>query len=298
MPNVDAIITPSQRLSQSMTDANRPKFNFALQDFLMGRKPDFWVYLFNIGEQEHFVYRPPLLANLKISGCPRGTRYVVAARFPHPLPAPQGSVDSDELTIQMMDTRRFAMDIVNPDNLGFDQNSVINNPSNIGNDLGKKGVFWATEQECTFADNDKEHAFPIPPARLLEDAKKRMEKHYKNIVEKANAVQSSAPGDLPALLSPEHHIAADYLGDLFGMQFQWHAKMARLEECELCGARVKAGVAFHRTEEGGICVRDWERAVKAGARTRAQAYEATEDEKYAPKVKATKVEPAPESEDV
>jgi len=37
-------------------------------------------------------------------------------------------------------------------------------------------------------------------------------------------------------------------------------------------------------EDGGICVRDWDRAVKAGARTRADAYDATGDEKFAPRV--------------
>ncbi len=47
---------------------------------------------------------------------------------------------------------------------------------------------------------------------------------------------------------------------------------------------MRAGAAFHKTEEGGYCVNDWDRTIKAGARTRAQAFEATEDPKYAPKL--------------
>jgi hypothetical protein len=45
-------------------------------------------------------------------------------------------------------------------------------------------------------------------------------------------------------------------------------------------------------EGGGICVGDWDKAIKAGARSRAQAYEATEDEKYAPK-QAVLAQPTP-----
>jgi hypothetical protein len=111
-----------------------------------------------------------------------------------------------------------------------------------------------------------------------------MEKYYRTLTEKATTVHSSKPADLADLLTPEHLAAADYLEENFGMRFPWHQKMSRLEECPLCGEHTKVNVAFHRMEDGGICVRDWARAVKAGARTRAQAYEATEDEHFAPRV--------------
>jgi len=60
-----------------------------------------------------------------------------------------------------------------------------------------------------------------------------MERYYNKLVEKANTVQASKPADLPDTLTPEHHIAADYLTRNFGNQFQWHQTLSRLEDCEL-----------------------------------------------------------------
>jgi hypothetical protein len=256
MAGIDAIITPSARLSESMTESNRYKFNFALQDYLMGRKPDFWVYIYNVGEQAHNVYRPPLLANLHIVPCPHGKPYVQCARLPQPLLTPQGSVDSDEITIIPADTRRFAMDIINPDNLGLDQDTHITKATNIGNDLGKKGVFWSLNNP--------------PTQQELDAAKRRMEAHYNNLLEKARVVETSDPKSLNEILSPEHHIAADY----YGVETSWHGKRSRPMDCPNCGDRIKVGVAFHKTEEGTLCILDWKRAVASGVRTKQQAIDA------------------------
>jgi hypothetical protein len=163
------------------------------------------------------------------------------------------------------------MDILNPDNLGLDQDAVILNPTSIGNNLGEKGVFWSLNE--------------VPTHEELQKAQKRMEEYYRRLVDKANTTQAAEPGKLPDILTPEHLAAAAYLEENFGMQFVWHTRMARLEDCAICGEKAKAGVAFHRTDDGGVCVRDWARAVKAGARTRAQAFEATEDPQWAPKVR-------------
>src|SRR5713101_990762 len=122
MPEVNAT-APSHNahLSESMTKANNRSFNFSLQDYLYSRKPDYWVYLYNVSEQSFDVYRPPLFANIHIPGKKLGEEYATAARLPSPLLAPQCSVDSDDLATQLLDTRRIAMDICNPDNLGLDQ---------------------------------------------------------------------------------------------------------------------------------------------------------------------------------
>lgn len=289
MSEINSTVTSSYnpRLSESMNKANNIDFNFNANDYLLSRLPDYWVYLFSISERSYEVYRPPYLRRALLVGKSPSAKYALCARFPHPMNVPDASVDSSELNIKQMDTRRFCMDICNPDNLGFDQNTVIANPTSIGNNLSAKGVFWATEQQCTFdpADTKKEH--PVPSDKLLEDAKKRMEAYYRTLVNKANEVHTSTPQELVNTLTPEHIAAAEYLEENFGMQFAWHQKMVRLENCDLCGEKTKKGVAFHRMEDGGICVRDWERAVKAGARSRAQAYDATGDEKWAPKAKTT-----------
>lgn len=240
-------------LSESMSRANNKTFNFALQDYLMGRKPDYWVYLYSISADSFDVYRPPLLANLRIQGKPAGKDYIQAARFPQPLLTPQGSVDNDEITIAPMDARRFVMDIINPDNLTLNQDLLIQKPTNIGNDLGKKGVFWSLNNP--------------PTAEEVEAAKKRMERYYNSLLEKARAVETSDPKALQDLLTPEYHAAADY----FGIETSWHAKRSKPMDCPNCGERVKAGIAFHKTDDGSLCVIDWVRTIKSGARSIQQA---------------------------
>jgi hypothetical protein len=61
-------------------------------------------------------------------------------------------VDNNEIDITAMDTRRFATDIVNPDNLTIDQDAVINSVTGKGNDLGALGVFWSLNEVPTEAE--------------------------------------------------------------------------------------------------------------------------------------------------
>jgi len=245
-------------LSEGMTRANNNRFNFSLQDYLYGRKPDYWVYIYNVSEHPQDVFRPPLFANFHIPGRKRGEDYCLAGRLPSPLLAPQGNVDSGEVSTQLMDTRRVVMDMCNPDNLSLDQNAVIDTRSvtNIGNNLSKKGVFWSLN--CP------------PDKKELDDAIKRMEAYYNFLLEKARATETSNPTELLNMLTPEHHAAADY----YGVETSWHGKRSRPMDCPNCGERIKAGVAFHKTEEGTLCILDWKRAVASGVRTRAQAVDA------------------------
>ncbi len=289
----NSTVTPRGDLSTAMTRSHNNDFNFNANEYLLSRKQDYWVYIFSISERSYEIYRPPIIRQMLLIGKAPKAEYALCARFPHPMNVPDASVDSSEIGIKQMDARRFCMDVCNPDNLGFDQNAVIAAPTSIGNNLSAKGVFWITEPECTFAEDDVDHLKPIPSAKHIADAKKRMEVYYRSLVEKANTVHSSKPADLADLLTPEHLAAAEYLEENFGMQFAWHQRMARLENCDLCGEKTKAGVAFHRMEDGGICVRDWDRAVKAGARTRADAYDATGDEKFAPRVPKAPVAATP-----
>ena len=257
MPEVNATApTHNAHLSESMTKANNRSFNFSLQDYLYGRKPDYWVYLYNVSEQSFDVFRPPLFANVHIPGRKRGEEYATAARLPSPLLAPQGSVDSDELSTNLMDTRRVVMDMINPDNLSLDQDAVIAKPSNIGNNLGAKGVFWSVNNP--------------PTEDEVKAAVRRMEAYFNKVLEKMKALETSDPKALLEHLGPEAHTAADY----FGVETSWHGKRSRPQDCPNCGDRIKAGVAFHKTEEGTLCILDWKRAVASGVRTKQQAIDA------------------------
>ncbi len=265
-------------ISKAMQRANNIDFEFVAASYMLNRAPDYYVYLYNISEQDFFVSRPPLIKEFKIEKRVPGTEYKLCARFPQPLLVPKGNVDSNEIDIVPQETRRFVMDIINPDNLGIDQDAAID-PANVwsvGNNLGVKGLFWSLNGPGASKHGNKEE----PTADEIDRARVRMEKYYRTCLDKADAVAASAPGTLGDFLGPEHHLAVAY----FGEDRSWSGKKTRTDFCPNCGERMKAGAAFHRMEDGSTCILDWPKAVKAGIKTRAQAFEATEDQQFAPKV--------------
>jgi len=194
-------------------------------------------------------------------------KYALVTRLPQPLVIPKGNVDSSEIDIYAQDTRRFVMDLINPDNLGINQDAAID-PTKVtgqGNDLGQKGVFYS----LTNPPSDEEVA----------SAYKRMEGRYKFLLTQARTVETSNPKALPDILSPEHFIAAEY----FHETTNWHRKPVHMENCPRCGTPANANSDFHPMEGGGICVGSWESAVKAGVKSKAEAWEATGDEKFLPR---------------
>jgi len=275
---------PRGDLSAGMGRANNIDFEFMANNFLYNREPEYFVYLYNVSEQEFEVSRPPLIKSTKLRGRKQDDKelYVLVARLPQPMLIPKGNVDSNEIDVIPNDARRFAMDICNPDNLGLNQDAFID-PKNItsqGNNLGAKGLFWSLngpgQRESKYNPKPLDH----PTDEEVKKAVKRMEAYYKHLLDQARATEVSKPAELQNIIGPEHHIAADY----FGEEHSWHSKKARTDFCPNCGERIKQGAAFHKTEEGTLCILNWEKAVKSGVRTRQQAYEATGDEQYAPKV--------------
>jgi hypothetical protein len=255
-------------LSAGMSKANNQEFNFFGNQFLSNREPEYFVYLYNVSETKFEVNRTPIVDRLIIGPKKSGEEYTLVGKFPQPLLIPVGNIDSNEIELKPMDARRFAMDICNPDNFGLDQNAVIDPKQGTSagtNNIGKKGVFWSINNP--------------PKPEEVKAAIKRMEAFYLSKLEEARTVEVSAPATLKDVLGPEHHQAADYYAE----SFSWHGKRSKPADCPNCGSRIIAGAAFHRTDEGGMCIISWPKAVAAGVRTRAQAYEATGDEQFAPK---------------
>ena len=286
-------------LSTKMSVANNVDFEFMSTNYQLNKTPDYFIYLYNLSEvnmgdgTSFLVSRPPLIRMFKIKAKPNtpGVRYVLATKLPQPMSVPKGNVDSNEVDIVPQDARRFAMDIINPDNWGINQDAHIANPTSIGNDLGKKGVFWsyngpgATKdaygepRKYILVDNKKLEVFEQPTEAELKTAGDRLSAFYKFKLEEADAMAISKPAEMGTFLTPEHHAACEF----FGEDRAWHGKRQKTDFCPICGEKMRSGAAFHRTEEGTLCVNDWDRAIKAGAKTRVQAFEATEDPKYAPK---------------
>jgi len=269
--------------SAAMSRANNMDFNlFTASNYMMSQPAQYYVYLYNISAQDFVVSRPPIMREIKIPACKDGERYTLITRLPQPVLVPKGNVDSNDVDVIPTDARRFAMDIINPENPGTDQDAVLD-PTKIfsqGNNLGARGVFWSLNGPGSSKYGNKE----APTEEELKAAYKRLEKHYDTILKDAEAVRLSNPASLNAFLTPEHHAAAAYSAKNFGIEYVWASgKKVRYVECPICGERIRENAAFHKTEDGGLCINDWKRAVAAGVRSRAQAYEATEDPQFAPR---------------
>ena len=291
MAEVQASVAYSKGLSASQTRAHNEGFVYGSGTYAF-RKPEYFVYLYNVSEMEHIVSRPPLFEGMKLPG-KKGremARYI--GKFPQPVVVPKGNVDSNEIDYLTLDARRFVTDIINPDNLGINQDAEVKSTSGGTNDLGAKGIFWSFNgpgNSVNGVNPDGTEALEEPRADEVQSAIRRLEKRYRFILNEAKTVEVSNPKEMPDKVTPELHAAAEY----FGETYSWHNKQVRADYCQLCGEKIRAGAAFHKTEDGGYCVNDWDVAIKAGARTRAQAFEATEDPKYAPKAPAAAPAPAP-----
>ena len=251
--------------ASSLSKINNIDWNFSTADYMLSRPADFMVYLFNVAKQEYKISRLPIIKEMVVPARKDGEKYAKVCHLPSPMKLPKGNIDSNDIDIIVMDGRRMAMDIVNPDNLTLDQDAVITGSFSVGQNMGRLGLFWSLNE--------------VPTEAELAAATKRMETHYRSLLTEARAVETSNPAALPAVLTPTVHAAADY----FHEQFNWHKKEVHKENCPRCGAPANVGAAFHAIEGGGLCVGDWDAAIKAGVRSRAQAYEATEDERFAPK---------------
>ncbi len=256
----------------SLSKINNVDWNFSTADYMLSRPADFLVYLFNVAKQEYKVTRLPLIKDMIIPARGENDKYALVTTLPSPFKYPKGNIDSNDIDVVVIDGRRMAMDIINPDNLSLDQDAVITGSFSVGQNLGKLGVFWSLNEE--------------PTEKEVAAATRRLEAHYRTLLTEARAVEVSNPQSLSSILSPAHHAAADW----FHETFTWHSKEVHKENCPRCGAPSNVGAPFHPLEGGGLCIGSWDAAIKAGVRSRAQAYEATDDEKYAPKVRKPAVD--------
>jgi len=310
MEATHAVVGTLAAHARAMGVANNINFDlFSTTSYMLNREPEYFVYIYNLSEinvgndVSFVVSRPPLLREFKIKRRMPGTNYTLATKLPQPLLVPKGNVDSNEVDMVPQDVRRFAMDIINPDNLGIDQNGYIDpgQVTGIGTNLGARGLFWSLNGPGATMDGTRKSVrigredipvFEEPTAEEIKQARERMEKQYKRALEEADAVQISQPADLGKFLTPEHHAACEY----FGEDRPWHGKRAKTDFCPICGEKMRYGASFHKTEEGTLCINNWDGAVKAGVKNRAQAFEATEDPKFAPKQPAPVAPAAPKEE--
>lgn len=272
-------------LSAAEMRAHNIDFNLVGSNYMFNRDPDSYIFIYNVSDTTYIVQRPPMVREMKLVGrkdplhkFAADSAYVLCTRLPQPLLIPKGNVESNEVDIIPFDAKRFAMDIINPDNHGTNQDAYIEpgKVTSLGVNLGDRGVFYS-ENGPGASERGKLEA---PTEEEVRKAVERLDKFYRGLMNKADTLEATKPGELSDTIGPEYHAAADFLGE----DRKWHGKRAKTDICQTCGERTTKNAAFHKTEDNTICVSNWDKAIRAGAVTRAQAYEATGEDKYLPRV--------------
>jgi hypothetical protein len=214
------------------------------------------IYIYNVLPLEHKgINRSRPYTNVTIPACKDGEKVSSPFMIPEIVNVPRQSATSFEVQIQTEDGRRRAMDIINPANIGLNQDlsdeqlqrqTGDNFLDQEGNNLNNLGVFWS-------------ELGPDDP-RLDEQVTKfkaRAEKTLNSMINKAKIKE--ATGKIQDI-TPLERFAVAY----FGITTSWNQVHEHKVTCPNCGDQIKQGVALHRNQFGDKCVLDWKRAYRTG----------------------------------
>ena len=126
------------------------------------------------------ITTPTLAKGMKFPGKQKGKKYAVVTSIPDVIVTPVARVGTDDpVRAVYEDGKRVAMDMINPENLGLDQEveSSLGEHLSEGRNLGNRGVFWS------------KHNPPLDSE--LKAARKRMKKRYIMLLEQAQALSVS-----------------------------------------------------------------------------------------------------------
>ena len=256
----DSVVAPQMDRSLAAS-ANAPLAPDFRSDPLLDHHVKYFVRVFNISRMGFSVDHPFFRAwrnGNNIPACPPDKPYVEVARFPDIVIEKFVQSESGEVRSRGERGERIAMDIINPANLGIDQEQVLSPEAELFSgagtcDLSKRGVFFISG-----------HDTPTPEE--IAKAKARMEKFYRVLITQARELNRSGHA---TSIGVEMHVAADY----FKIHESWHTVAELAETCPNCGQDAPKDVPFHVIAGGLICVRDWQKAVAAGVKTKADVPE-------------------------
>lgn len=166
--------------------------------------PQSYVYMYNVSPMD-YVLGNSVIKKLLVPACPYNKKYTLITKLPNPVVISVFNPDSESTDFTPINGKRVAMDLINPDNLGLDQNELWYGISAGGN-YSKRGVFWS-------------ETFP-PKKQEVQDAHYRLRMYYISLLEKIGVLERTMkPSDLFKEITPEHHAACEYLGLTVS---QWH----------------------------------------------------------------------------
>jgi hypothetical protein len=249
-----ANIKYNPNISERMTRRNRfPMFANVPEHVSSGKV---WVY--NVSAMD-FEVDNPVLKTVKIPGKTPEEKYAVYTSFPMQMKLSRENVDTEEVQFVFQDGRRFAMDLIFPDNLGLDQSAYIMKRTSVGRHLGECGVFWSLhspplEEELKAAKQRmlKRYRFLLEQVgtkifvsgMTFNEKVKALIKHYKEKKKKAadNYTRSLSLTAIKLMaentvncgfgITPEHHAAAEY----YKLKTEWHPvlepRLRRTQKCQ------------------------------------------------------------------
>lgn len=183
-----------------MNGCNFIKLNVEQLNLLPVTKDRVWIY--NISELAHTLYGS-VVKELKVPAC-KDAEYAVATSLPGIMRLPKENVDEGELDYYLLDGRRAAMDLINPANLGVDQDQSPTFMSQFsqGNNYSRRGVFFSLHNP--------------PLKKELRAAHKRMKTYYSDLMEKAKIDRFTLAARSMFLPIEEFSAADKYLNDSDG----------------------------------------------------------------------------------
>lgn len=175
----------TERLEAGMNNSANPNSCLCLEQLnlvnLLVRTKRVWIY--NISQQE-YVLCNSIIRKLKVPARKDEEDYAVVTSFPELIAEPVLRVDINETHYYLNKGERLAMDLINPSNLGLDQDATgmcYGITLSTGTNFSDKGVFFSTQN---------------PPLRKdLAGARKRYKKYCTALIERANIerLTSAAP---------------------------------------------------------------------------------------------------------
>lgn len=212
------------------------------------------IYIFSTAKRDFFVSQP-LFPGLTLRGCSNGERYVLAATVPDPVPQASPDLERGGRRTDYHNGWMCAIGLLYPESSSGDwikggQSAGVS----IGTNLIAQGLFPSLTNPPEESD-----------IRAAEGFRNRRYKWLTDEAFKAARHSSKALNDF----LQQHEDVHDAM-DALGLKADWHQKREVLAKCPNCGDDVPAGVAFHKSSVGVICVLDPERAFKAGVIDRAR----------------------------
>lgn len=213
------------------------------------------IHIYSVAKRSFKKKHPYYKGELR--GCKEGERYVKCYSVPDP--PQQIAINGDGRKVVEVEPRdeagwRVAIDILNPNNPSTDpywrMSAEAEAYFSIGKDVNliKFGLFPSLNDPPTEAE--------------LVRAEEARNASYQQLVDEAFAEQHSSPQTFRAWLrnNPDITTAMEALG----VEADWHKAPQIKMSCPNCGDQVKAGIAFHKSSAGVLCIIDKKRAAEAG----------------------------------